>query len=194
MNKGLSPSQSKIVILSGKRRPIASSAYLNKIYGLACGVFYNQLLYWEGKQANKDGWIKKSKKESFDETGVTHDQQDRAVQIGLKLGFLEQRRMSIPATRHLRINVDKFIDVTAEKAKSMGLVSAKSLIKFSEKQVSNIHKSTQKTTSYIETDNQLKEKPKLNANDARDLGRSYIRDRNEAAANQAEGKSGLPEQ
>lgn len=177
MNKGLSPSQCKIVILSGQRRPIASSAYLNKIYGVACGVFYNQLLYWEGKQANKQGWIRKSKKESYDETGVTLDQQDRAVKIGLENGFLEQSIMSIPGTRHLRIDVEKFIDFTAEKAKSMGLVSAKELIKFGGKQGTNIHKTTQKTTSYIGTDDQISGKPKLSANEARELGRSYKRNR-----------------
>lgn len=189
MNKGLSPSQSKIVTLSGGRRPIASSAYLNKVYGVAYGVFYNQLLYWNGKQANKQGWIRKSKKESYDETGVTLDQQDRAVKIGIELGFLEQRIMGIPGTRHLRIDVDKLIDVTADKAKTMGLVAAKALIKFQEKQASYIHKSTQKTTSYIETDNQLNEKPKLDASQARDVGRDYIRNRREASTNRTEDKS-----
>lgn len=145
--KGLSAAQMKIVRLAGNRRPIASSAYLNKIYGVAYGTFYNQLLYWEGKQHHKDGWIKKSKDEMYDETGVTEYQQDSAVKLGIKLGFLTQRIMSIPATRHLIIDVEKFLEVTANEAESKKLVAARYLTKFPEKPGTNIDKTTQNTTT-----------------------------------------------
>ncbi len=66
-------------------------------------VVLEYLLGWEGKQKNKDRWIFKTIEEFEFETGLSRSQQDAAIRVLRKLGFIEVRVFSIPATRHFKL-------------------------------------------------------------------------------------------
>ena len=89
-------------------RPVAYYARLNKITGSAIAtLFLCQFLYWEGKQRDPDGWIYKTQSDIEEETGLSRREQESARKDLGALGFLEERRVGIPARLEYRPNLDE---------------------------------------------------------------------------------------
>lgn len=62
----------------------------------AAGIFARQLLYWEGKGETPGGWIYKTQKEWTAETGLSRRQQEKAREILVGKGVLEEEKRSNP--------------------------------------------------------------------------------------------------
>lgn len=86
-------------------RPVAYYPRLSHITGgVKETLFLCQLLYWEGKQSDKEGWIYKTQEETFIETGLTRYEQQTARKNLKKKGFIEEKLKGIPAKLHYKIN------------------------------------------------------------------------------------------
>lgn len=77
-------------------------------------IMLGQLLYWHGKQADPDGWIKKSAAEMEEETAITTRQQELARPILVEKGAIEYERKGVPPVGHYKINHDKIIALFLE--------------------------------------------------------------------------------
>lgn len=76
---------------------------------IPAAIMLGQLLYWHGKQADPDGWIRKSAAEMEDETAVTIRQQESARAILIEAGAIEYERRGVPPIGHYKINHDNII-------------------------------------------------------------------------------------
>lgn len=85
-------------------------AYYPRLSNITGGVketlFLCQLLYWQGKQSDKDGWIYKTQNDIFNETGLTRYEQEAARKSLVSRGFIDEKRRGIPAKMHYKINID----------------------------------------------------------------------------------------
>jgi hypothetical protein len=79
-------------------------------------VILSQLLYWHGKQADPDGWIKKTASELEEETGVTERQQEVTRPALVESGLVEFQRRGIPAMPFYRVKHDKIIALYLSRA------------------------------------------------------------------------------
>ncbi len=96
-------------------RPVAYYPKLSHITGgVKETLFLCQLLYWEGKQANKEGWIYKTQQEMFEETGLTRYEQETARRNLKNKGFIEEKLQGIPAKLHYKINFKAINEAWAE--------------------------------------------------------------------------------
>ena len=88
-------------------RPVAYYPQLSHITGgVKETLFLCQLLYWNGKQANKNGWIYKTQKEMFEETGLSRYEQEAARRNLREKGFIKEVRKGVPAKMHYRVDLD----------------------------------------------------------------------------------------
>jgi hypothetical protein len=88
-------------------KPIAYSRGLAKMArSVVAAVFMSQLLHWWGK-GGKPGWVYKTIKEMYEETGLTRRQQETAIRIWKKLGGLEVKLMGIPPKRHFKVKWER---------------------------------------------------------------------------------------
>ena len=86
-------------------RPIAFYPTLVPVCGsVHATLFLCQLLYWEGKQRDSEGWIYKSQREMEEETGLSRRMQDEARSKLKERGLLTEARRGVPATMHYRID------------------------------------------------------------------------------------------
>lgn len=86
-------------------RPVAYHPVLARISGgVKAGIMLSQLCYWFGKGADPDGWIFKTEKEFEEETALTIREQEGARKLLVKCGFVEIRRMGMPAKLHFKLN------------------------------------------------------------------------------------------
>ena len=103
---------SDLIIQEFLKRPIAYHPIIAKAFGSAkLAILWSQIYYWSDKTKNKDGWIYKTQKDIYDETGLARKEQETARKIGNKLGVMESKRMGSPCTVHFRINMAKVCDM-----------------------------------------------------------------------------------
>lgn len=116
---------------------------------LPIGIVLSQLLYWQGKGANKDGWVYKTIEEMKTETGLTRHQQDRAIKKLVELGIIETKLASIPAKRHFLLRLDRLLNLLPALKNSAGVVYLNPPRQLAEKWQSTTeitHKTTPKNT------------------------------------------------
>lgn len=85
-------------------------------FGLAAGVFLRQLVFWDGKGADPEGWIYKTRDELLEEIGLSQRQQDKARKTLRGLEVLEEDRRTVAphhhyCAMHYRVNLEKLIEV-----------------------------------------------------------------------------------
>lgn len=103
--------ETKMLIQILSSSPLAYHPLLAKIFGgVKCGVMLSQLLYWHGKQANKEGWILKTVAEFAEETALTEREQETARASLIETGAISYKRMGVPAMPHYRVNHAAMID------------------------------------------------------------------------------------
>lgn len=93
-----------------KSRSILYIRHLSQLTdNINAGLLLSQLLYWHGKGIKKE-WTFKTIQELRDETGLTKNQQAKAIDIWKKVGFLEVKLVGIPPKRHFKVNLDILLD------------------------------------------------------------------------------------
>jgi len=151
--RGLSEAQKRIYRYF-PMRPIAYQPGLGIVYGsVNVGLLLSQLLYWTGKEGDKNGWIYKTIREMRQETGLTRDQQDTAISLCKQAGILETKLKGIPAKRHFRINLELLEKQLPSLKENAGVAYLNPPVQFVENQQTNTeitHKTTSKNT---QTDN-----------------------------------------
>jgi hypothetical protein len=65
------------------------------------------LVHWDGRGWKKDNWIYKSMEEMLAGTGLTRDQQDSAIRVLTKHGFVKVERRGDHGVRHFRVDMEK---------------------------------------------------------------------------------------
>ena len=66
--------------------------YVHLTGSVTAALFLSQLVYWQGKGADGDGWIYKTAKEWTEETGLSRKEQGGARKKLIELGLIEERR------------------------------------------------------------------------------------------------------
>jgi hypothetical protein len=90
------------------KRPIAYQPIVAKAFdSVTLAILWCQFYYWSDRTSDPDGWIYKTRKDVFDETGLGRKQQETARRIGGKLGVLESKRIGIRGVVHFRVDPDK---------------------------------------------------------------------------------------
>lgn len=74
-------------------------------------IFLSNFQYWEGKQADKDGWIYKSQADIKKETGLGRYAQEQARKKLKELGMLEEKLIGKPPVQHYRFMWSKMNEV-----------------------------------------------------------------------------------
>jgi hypothetical protein len=88
-------------------RPVAYYPSLARLLGgVKEAIFLCQLIYWDGKQADEDGWIYKTQEEITAETGLSRREQEHARKTLRFLGVLEEKREGMPCRLFFRVNTD----------------------------------------------------------------------------------------
>ena len=101
-------------------RPVAYFPKLNHITGgVKETLFLCQLLYWEGKQRSKDGWICKTVEEMTEETGLSRREQERARKVLREKGFIEEKLAQVPRRLHYKVMFDCINEAWDEYQKSL---------------------------------------------------------------------------
>ena len=97
--------------LSDVGRPVAYFPKLRHITGsVNATLFLCQLIYWEGKQASKTGWIYKTHREMEEETGLSRREQETARRKLKDRGLIEERLAGVPQRLHYRLDKKKIND------------------------------------------------------------------------------------
>ncbi len=65
----------------------------------------SQLLFWDGKGHDPDGWIYKTEKEMERETGLTRSSQRKARRVLVRKGVLEEDKRCLPRRLHYRADL-----------------------------------------------------------------------------------------
>jgi len=105
----------QIIIGLLRDKPIAYHADLAKMLrSVTAGVFLSQLIYWDGKGHDPDGWIHKTQADWYEETGLTRREQETARKILRKQGIVEEQRRGQPARLYYRINWNRLIECLKE--------------------------------------------------------------------------------
>lgn len=95
-------------------RPVAYHPKLARVVGVKQTIFLCQLLYWDGKGKQPDGWIWKTQAEMEEETGLSRTEQETARKHLRNAGILEEKRAGVPAKLHYRINFDILAEAIEE--------------------------------------------------------------------------------
>lgn len=86
-------------------RPVAFYPGLRKITGSTTAtLFLCQLIYWDGKQTNPEGWIYKTSDEIEYETGLSYDEQVTARKNLVRAGFIEEKYKRLEHKMYFRIS------------------------------------------------------------------------------------------
>ena len=90
-----------------KDRPVAYHPDFAKAIGsVQAALFLSQLLYCSDKE-NNNGWIYKTQKEFYEETGLSRREQETARKKLKELGILEEKYQGIPRKLYYKVNMDK---------------------------------------------------------------------------------------
>jgi hypothetical protein len=92
-------------ILWEEQRKLAYFPWLIEKFGAQAGLFVSQLLYWDGKGHDPDGWIYKTEKDMQRETGLTRSAQRKARKVLVGKGMLEEDKRGIPRKLYYRANL-----------------------------------------------------------------------------------------
>ena len=85
-------------------RPVAYYPKLSVITnGVKEAIFLCQLLYWHGKQTDKEQWIYKTQADMAEETGLSRTEQETARRNLKKKGFIIEKKKGIPCKLHYKI-------------------------------------------------------------------------------------------
>jgi hypothetical protein len=99
-------------LLQDVGRPVAYYPRLAiALGGVKQAIFLCQMIYWDGKEANADGWIRKPQREITDETGLSREETDRVRAALVKAGLLEQTRFGRKGQLHFRVLKDALNDL-----------------------------------------------------------------------------------
>lgn len=113
MPKKTSTDKAALAVLLGDR-PIAYYPSIAKAVGdVTSAVLLSQLLYWQGRQADPDGWIFKTQAELTEETGLSRKNQETARKILVKHRLIEEVRRGIPAKMHFRCDLGAISSILA---------------------------------------------------------------------------------
>ncbi|PLS87436.1 MAG: hypothetical protein CYG60_01895 [Actinobacteria bacterium] len=80
-------------------------------FGLAAGVYVRQLVFWDGKGQDPDGWIYKKEDEMEAETGLRRRAQREARKILTACQVLEEKRKGVPCRLFYRVNLENLAEV-----------------------------------------------------------------------------------
>jgi hypothetical protein len=80
-------------------------------FGLAAGVYVRQLVFWEGKGQDPEGWIYKSEDEMEAETGLRRRAQREARKVLTTCEVLEEKRKGVPCRLFYRVNLERLLGV-----------------------------------------------------------------------------------
>jgi len=102
-------------VLQGVGRPVACYPKLIDVLGgIKEAYFICQLLYWTGKQRNREGWIYKTQKQITKEIRLTRREQETVRKNLKKLGILEEKYQGIPRKLYFRVNIDRLREIWEE--------------------------------------------------------------------------------
>lgn len=97
------------------KRPVAYKAEFAKALGnVNLAVLLSQFYYWRDKGYDPEGWFYKSRKEIFDETGLTRQAQETARKYGRMFGVLEEIKKGNPRRLYFRINTTILLKLIKE--------------------------------------------------------------------------------
>ena len=96
---------------------------------MTAALFLCQLIYWDPKATDPDGWVWKTREEIFQETGLSRREQETARRQLVDAGVLEEKRRGVPARLFYRVDLDQLERLIAtyqvgEDAPSSGAESA----------------------------------------------------------------------
>jgi len=95
-------------------RIVAYSAGISKAVGsVTAGVLCSQLVYWQPRTQNPEGWFWKTQQEIYDETGLTRFEQESARKVLKRFGIIEEKLMGVPARMHFRVDLVRLGHVVA---------------------------------------------------------------------------------
>ncbi len=80
-------------------------------FGLAAGVYVRQLVFWDGKGMDPEGWIYKSEDEMEAETGLRRRAQREARKVLTTCEVLEEKRKGVPCRLFYRVNLERMAEV-----------------------------------------------------------------------------------
>jgi hypothetical protein len=98
------------------RGALAFEAKAVRHVGPAGGIFARQLLFWDGKGRDPEGWIYKSIGEWQEETGLSRRQQESARNVLTKKRLMEEKRAVGPDGRwrlFFRLDLREWMDLLA---------------------------------------------------------------------------------
>jgi len=75
--------------------------------GIPEGLFLAQLIYWQGKQKSKDGWIYKTQDDWEEETGLGRRSQQGARATLVQKGFIDEKYEGIPRQLYYKLKAEK---------------------------------------------------------------------------------------
>ena len=76
----------------------------------------SQLLFWDGKGHDPDGWIYKTEKEMERETGLTRSAQRKARRVLVGKGVLEEDKRGLPRRLYYRADLRALMDIRSVEA------------------------------------------------------------------------------
>jgi hypothetical protein len=94
-----------------KDRGPAYVPWLVREFGPHGGIFLSQLLFWDGKGHDPDGWIYKTEKEMEQETSLTRSSQRKARRVLVGKGVLEEDKRGLPRRLHYRTDLRALMDI-----------------------------------------------------------------------------------
>lgn len=102
-------------------RPIAFHRCLAEISGsITGGVFLSQALYWSRHTTEPDGWFWKTIEEWYEETMISKKQLALVRKILIQKGFLEEKRIGVPARLFYRLKKSIVLDAIIKLAQEKG--------------------------------------------------------------------------
>jgi|GEM_PF-3950905 len=101
-------------------RPIAYYPSLGELIGTDEAIFLLQLLYWTGKQEDRDGWIHKSGEQLYEEIRQQYRMQNRVRKNLVALKLIEERYVREHHRLYFRVCEDAINDLW-DRADSEGM-------------------------------------------------------------------------
>jgi len=131
-------------------RPVAYYPSLARLLGgVKEAIFLCQLIYWNGKQADEDGWIYKTQEEITAETGLSRREQEHARSTLKALGVLQEKREGMPCRLFFRVDIEALERLWQERT-NMSAQNVQSSLHETAKQVCT--KRTNKSAQNVQTE------------------------------------------
>ena len=142
---------------------LSSSNFIIKAVGINAAILIGELCseynYWEQRNELKYGeWFYSTRENIEDQTGLSEDQQRRAINKLIKMGLIETKRMDIPCKTYYKLNENNILDCyknTQQKLleKSKSPVVEKPDIKTSENDTTKDEITQQQDIEILDTNN-----------------------------------------